>query len=279
MYTTKAKLIGKTLNLVSKISMSTATKLAWKFFCTPIGGKAKAHQKEFLQSALHKTFDVNGTKLQSYRWGHGDRNVIFLHGWASNSFRWRHYLSYFPADQFSIYAIDASAHGLSMGSIANVLLFKAALGALVNDIGSVESIVGHSVGGMATIFYLSESPEANIHGCVIMAAPGEVEDFITFFSNTLSINAEIQASIREYFRSFVGEDPDYFSAARFAGSIQVPALIIHDLEDKDAPVYYAKKLDSAWPKSKLILTEGLGHHLRDEQVYSLVANHISSKGE
>jgi pimeloyl-ACP methyl ester carboxylesterase len=274
MYSSKAKVIGSALNGISHVWPRIAIKIAWKFFCTPLGAKVKAHQKQILLDAKYKTFDQDGTSLQAFRWGNGPRNIVFLHGWASNSFRWRHYISKFPLDEFSIYTIDAPAHGFSTGSIANVLLFKSALRLLIDDIGKVDTIVGHSVGGMATVFYLHEYQGAHIDNCIIMAAPGEVKDFVTYFCQTLGLNGKLHEAINQYFITHIGFESSHFSASKFAKSITTKALIIHDKEDQEAPYYYADKLHRSWVDSELLTTEGLGHHLRDEQIYNKVREYI-----
>ena len=48
----------------------------------------------------------------------------------------------------------------------------------------------------------------------------------------------------------------------------LPGLIIHDSSDREVPSDHAKRLHRAWPASRLLLVDGLGHQrlLRDPEV-------------
>jgi pimeloyl-ACP methyl ester carboxylesterase len=61
---------------------------------------------------------------------------------------------------------------------------------------------------------------------------------------------------------------DDSSVDRLAPKLNIPALLFHDREDWEVPSHHSEVIARAWPGSRLVLTEGLGHRriLQDEQV-------------
>ncbi len=44
-----------------------------------------------------------------------------------------------------------------------------------------------------------------------------------------------------------------------ARSMSVPALIVHDRDDRDVPYAHGQEIAEAWPEAELFATNGLGH--------------------
>ena len=51
-------------------------------------------------------------------------------------------------------------------------------------------------------------------------------------------------------------------------ALQVPALIVHDRDDREVPFHDAERLTARWPGAHFYPTEGLGHRriLKDDDV-------------
>jgi hypothetical protein len=112
-----------------------------------------------------------------------------------------------------------------------------------------------------------------------MAPPGEAKDFISFFQKTLKISDRTLGFIVDHFVSRYGVAPEYFSTMKFAASINVKGLIIHDEEDMEAPYRYTVPLHQAWDKSKLISTKGFGHNLRSASVVKHVVDFVEDQSK
>ncbi len=58
----------------------------------------------------------------------------------------------------------------------------------------------------------------------------------------------------------------------------VPALIIHDEQDREIPFEGGEALSKVWKNSKLVRTNGLGHRriLRDSQVISKAVEYLTA---
>lgn len=260
------KTAGQCLNLYARVRPNKAGALALNLFCLPFSKKLKAHQREFLLKATHKTLNYNGKLIQIYKWGQGSRKALFVHGWASHSFRWKNYIEELVNKDFTVYAFDAPGHGKSQGRMLNLPMYSDIIQNIVSTLGGVQGIVGHSFGGYAIINWLNIYPQNNDLKAVIMAAPGEVSDFMNMYQKQLGLSAQMTKSIDREFVLRINKKPADFSAPMLAKDFTYPCLIVHDEKDLDADLIYSKRLHQAWKGSQIKITQGLGHRLKSAEV-------------
>jgi pimeloyl-ACP methyl ester carboxylesterase len=268
------RLIGGYLNTAAMVSPSFAGKKGYNIFCTPLAPKVKPHHLEFLNTSKPFTFESAGVKLKAYRWGDGQRKVLFLHGWQSHTFRWRKYIEALIGEAYSIYAFDAPAHGQSGGKYANIPIYSDAIRAFLDRIGPVDVVVSHSMGSFSMLHALYNQP-LQVGKLVIMGAPGEANDFIHYYKGLTGLNDRTFGYILNHFKKTLRQSPDYFSAPRFASGLSVPGLIIHDKEDREAPYHHAVRIHDAWKTSQLVTTEGLGHNLQSKTILKMVKEFVA----
>lgn len=273
------KLLGFYLNILSWVAPKAAARRAFLILCYPSRSGFKPHHKQFLDSSQKFNFNFNDIYIQGYRWGNGSKKILFLHGWRSNSFHWKKYIEALPQDEYTIYAIDAPGHGASGGKILYVPLYSEVIKQFVNSLGSIDVIVSHSMGSFSALHALYISPDLPVGRLVIMASPGKGADFISFFRDALSLSDRTIKLLLKYFEKILGQPIDFFVAAKFASSITIPGLIVHDKEDPEAPYYYAVQIHEAWIGSKLFVTNGLGHNLKSPMVVKEVCNFVMNKSE
>ncbi|GAB1445978.1 MAG: alpha/beta hydrolase [Cyclobacteriaceae bacterium] len=272
------KLIGSYLNAMAVVAPSKVGKVGYNIFCTPISPPVKPHHRVFLETASMFKFNSNGVELQAYQWGKGPKKIIFLHGWQSHTYRWKKYIESFPQNEYSIFAFDAPAHGLSRGKYANIPLYSDAIRVFLEQIGLVDLAVTHSMGSISTLHALYSHTHLKLGKLVLLGSPGEANDFITFYKEFTGLKDNTFEYIIDHFRKTLNQSPDYFSAPRFAATLAVPGLIIHDEGDEEAPYYHAKRIHEAWPQSKLITTQGFGHNLRAPEVVEMVKDFVMKEG-
>lgn len=270
------KLIGTWLNLVTLIHPRTGGKKGFYIFCTPFAAPLKDHQKKFLDLAEQSTVTSDGLSVRIYRWGTGNKTILFLHGWQSHSFRWKNYIEALSLEEYSIYAFDAPAHGQSGGKYLNIPIYARALEKVLAFLPPVDTAIAHSLGCLALLYYHDQHGKLPVNNLVFMAPPGEATDFIKFLKHVLGLSQRTADEISKAFLTEVGHLPDYFSSAKFAGKLSIPGLIIHDQEDDEAPYAYAVAVQRAWKNSSLHTTSGIGHNLRSAQVVALVTDYIAS---
>lgn len=118
------KSIGFYFNLASYIHPKWVAKKGFVLFCSPMSPKLKKHQSDFLATGKDSLLDFETKKIQTYKWGTGSKKILLIHGWTSHSFRWKAYIEQLVAHDFTVYAFDAPAHGLSEGKILHVVLYS-----------------------------------------------------------------------------------------------------------------------------------------------------------
>ena len=268
------KSIGFYFNLLSFIHPKKLKKEGFLLFCNPFARKVQPHQLEFLQKGMSDVLDLEGYKIQTYKWGSGSKKTLLVHGWASHSFRWKNYIEHLLENDFTVYALDAPAHGLSSGKSIHVVLYAKVMDAFLKHNPEISFIVSHSIGGFATTYFLDHYKEHTIEKVVIMGAPGEASDFFEFYQQTLGLTSKSLNLIIDEFQSQLGKLPSYFSSAKFAESIAIPALIVHDKNDMATNYNHSIRLNKHWKNSQLILTEGLGHDLKSNDLIKNVTDFI-----
>lgn len=271
------KLTGLYFNVLAYVKPSLLKQKGYELFCNPFSRKVLPHHLKFLETAEMFQFQFEGKNVQAYKWGNGSKKVLLIHGWASNTFRWKKIIEKMKEDDFTIYAFDAPAHGLSEGKILNLLIYKNCLDAFLREIATVDYAIAHSVGGFALQYALHDNKEIDIKKAVIMGAPGEASDFFVFYKNLLSLNAKSMKLIIEQFKHELGYYPSYFSAKEFSKDIEIPILLIHDKDDKDTDSKYTETLSEVIKNSRLLLTEGLGHNLKSKELDYEIINFIKEE--
>jgi pimeloyl-ACP methyl ester carboxylesterase len=277
MKTLIVRLYGLYLNLLAFFFPTKAAEKGFLLFCRPFRLPISQKQKEFFNSADKFSVNLDDETIQGYRWGKGDKKILFLHGWQSHTYRWKTYVEALSKDAYTVYALDAPGHGLSTGNFLSVPLYSTLIDSFIRDHGPFHSVVGHSLGGFSLLYTLYKFPLLEINKIVLLAPPGEASDFISVFEKTLKLNKKTLQLVLDHFGERYNVTPEYFSTLRFAGSLKAKGLIIHDEEDAEAPYHYSIPLQKAWDKSRLISTKGFGHNLRSKTVVDEVVNFVEEQ--
>jgi predicted alpha/beta hydrolase family esterase len=268
------KSIGLYFNSLAIINPVLAAKKGFNLFCNPMTQPLKPYQLAFLETGKNLILIYEDTKIQTYKWGNGCKKVLLIHGWASNTFRWKATIEHLIENDFTVYAFDAPAHGLSSGKILHLILYSKIIDLFLKEYKEVEHIISHSIGGFATIYWLYQNQQNKMKKIVVLGAPGEAEDFFNYYKKTLGLTDKTLKILIAEFVKLLGHEPSYFSASKFAKQVQTKSLIIHDKEDKDTSYENSIKLNSTWKNSKLMLTQGLGHSLKSKKLLEDIVQFI-----
>jgi pimeloyl-ACP methyl ester carboxylesterase len=269
------QLIGFYLNILAFIAPKKAGKLGFRVFCYPARVKISKRQRQFLHTGRHFTIQHNKEEIQGYKWGNGPVNILLLHGWQSHTYRWKRYVEAIDKNVYTIYAIDAPGHGLSSGSFMTVPLYSAVVAKVIEHIGRVPIVIGHSLGSFTAMYTFYKHPHLLPDTFIATACPGNAQEFFRFYQTQLRLNAACMNLIVQRFEKEVKHPPAYFSAPSFAANLTIPGLLIHDEEDKETLVENAHAIHQAWKGSKLILTKGKGHNLKSDEVVNHVTGFIA----
>ena len=263
------KLIGFYLNMICVFSPRKAGKMALKIFATPRKRVVTERQIDFLNSSEQKKLEYQGLEIMTYTWPGPGKTVLLVHGWESNAARWKAFIRLLKEQGYNVVALDAPAHGQSGGKVFNAILYSHFIQkvALYFD---PYMIVGHSVGGMASIFYAHREMNQKLEKLVLLGAPahfqGVLERYVKFMGYSQALHRAISKHVEKDFH----HKPEYFSSAEFSKDIDCQILIVHDENDSIIPygdaLLYKEKLENG----EFMSTNGLGHGLKDISIYDKV---------
>lgn len=269
------KTIGFLVNTVSHFSSKSAAKLAITLFTRPRKGRVSPLQSNFLELAVMEALEYENNPIMTYRWVGRRKTILLAHGWESNSYRWKEFIENLQQEEFDIIAMDAPAHGNSGGKRFNAILYSECINVVIKKF-KPDVIVGHSVGGMASVFAQATNVNFPIEKLILLGSPSKFEDvlhrYVTMMSYNKKVHTEIHALIYERF----GNWPEYYSTAHFSKSINAQGLIIHDKNDLIIPYNDAQLIATSYANARLISTTGYGHGLKDQTIYNSILEFINS---
>lgn len=268
------KSIGQVLNATSLISSKYATKKAVNLFASPRKGRYTEEQKKVIASALFEELTYDGIDIATYRWHGKGKTVLLLHGWESNVARWNYILDDLKAEGYNIIAVDAPAHGRSGGKQFNAVLYSEILNVVAKKF-KPEVLVGHSVGGMASVFFMHNYQFASVKKMILLGAPAHFTGVFTRYKSMMGYNKRISNGLDNIVLERFGKPVSYFSAANFTSSIEAKGLIIHDKKDKIIPFEDALLFANRYKNSQLIETSGFGHGLKDASLTPKIIEFIN----
>ena len=256
---------GQWLNFVALFNSQKAAKIAFDIFCTIRKGRVLPNQEEFLDSAKFTVEDVMEQRIQTYRWPGKKGPVLLLHGWESNTHRWRNLIKMLQEQDFEIIAFDAPAHGYSTGEMLHVPLYAHSLRHMLEKHGP-KLVVAHSMGGMTILYDHFINPESSVEKIVTIGSPCEFEGFMHHFQAILKFNNRVWRAMDKRLKIWFDYHFHEFSSARFVANNTKKGLLFHDKLDKQVAYTESVKVHEHWKDSKLVLTEGLGHSMHQENV-------------
>ncbi|GGW23580.1 alpha/beta hydrolase [Arenibacter certesii] len=275
LYHTMALSYGAYFNSLALFSPSLAAKKALNLFSTPRRGRVLPHQEQFLTNAKGKMVFINGLGIQTYHWSGDNETVLLMHGWESNAFRWRNLIEALLERRFNILAFDAPGHGYSEGNMLNLPIYSDSAKQIIK-MYKPQYIIGHSMGGLATIHHQYQNPNTSIQKIVSLGAPAELSQLMEHYQDLLKFNNKVLQGIDNYLYEHYSFRIKDISTPIYAQSIAKPGLIIHDKEDTITPFKASESLHQNWENSQLIATSGLGHSLHQDEINQKIADFLSS---
>lgn len=269
------KIIGTSLNTISFIAPKYATLKALDIFMTPRKGKILEKQNEFLNTAKQIKLNLNDTSIQTYHWPGEGKTILLAHGWESNSYRWKVLKNKLEAYNYNIVALDAPAHGQSGGTKFNAILYSEFINVVANHF-KPSIIIGHSVGGMASVFFQHNHQLKSLEKLVLLGAPSEFTKIFKSYVKMLKYNSKIEKGLNKIVEERFDNETAYFSSANFTKKIETEGLIIHDKQDKVIGYDEAKLIARNYKNSTLKTTEGFGHGLKDDSIDDAIINFINN---
>ena len=269
-----AKSVGLYINILSYVSPNKAVQLAYGFFSEPRKGKlSKVNLPKTLQKAETETFHHNEDSFQTYTWKGNDTIILLVHGWESNSSRWKKLLPYLKNSGSTIIAIDAPAHGLSSGKEFSIPKYAEFIDIIVEKY-KPQYLIGHSMGGKTCLYYQYKYQNSSIEKIVILGSPSDFKILLHNYISLLSLNSKVYKALISHYLNLFKIEMNLFSGQVFASKLDTKGLIVHDINDTVVLFEEGKKIANTWKNASFIETSGLGHSLHDDELYTKVSDFL-----
>ncbi len=266
---------GAYFNFLVLFNTKRAAHKAFTLFCTPRKGKVLPAQASYLQEAENGVERIGDLRIQIYKWAGQKETILLLHGWESNSFRWRNLIGFLQKENYNVIAFDAPAHGKSSGTIFTAPLYAECIHHLV-QVHHPEYLIAHSFGGMAALYHQYKFPDNPLKKIITIGSPSELSQLMKVYRELLKYNNRVAKALDAYFIDHFGFAINDFSTASFARKIAISGLLIHDVYDKVTPLIASESVHANWKESKLIKTEGFGHSMHQDQVSEEIVDFLKS---
>ena len=233
---------------------------AGALFCTPLPATRLRAARAPVGDAIQDELDVAGRRIHTYAWGDPQARpyVLFAHGWSSHGTRFLPWVARLRAEGYAVVAFDQAAHGLSSGERSTLPEFTDTLLAVGRRFGPAAAVVGHSLGGAATAVALAHGLQAQ--RVVLIAPAADPVAAALRFARLVGLPERLCRRMVAAFEATVGLPFAYFQAHVNAPRIVQPALIVHDLEDREVPWDEGERYARFWRDARLLSTRGLGHN-------------------
>jgi pimeloyl-ACP methyl ester carboxylesterase len=124
--------------------------------------------------------------------------------------------------------------------------------------GPAAAVIGHSLGGAAAGLALARGLQAD--RAVLLAPAADPVDAGRRFARQVGLAEHLRRGMFELFEARLPIHFEDLMAERNAPAINRPALIVHDLEDREVPWCEGERWARHWRGARLLDTRGLGHH-------------------
>lgn len=233
---------------------------AAELFCTPFRSSRRRAADASTAGAREERIDVDGLGIATYVWGDPSRQpyVLFAHGWSSHGTRAAAWVDPLRAAGYALVAFDQAAHGRSDGDHTTLPDFACHLLAVGRHYGPAAAVIGHSLGGAATAVALARGLAAE--RAILIAPAADPLAAMERFSRMVWLGAHWGARLAALFERQTRVPIEDLQAHRNAPMIGRPALVVHDLEDREVPWSEGERYARLWHDARMITTRGFGHN-------------------
>ena len=258
------RLLRAQFRLLARVAPRTSDRRAAALFFTPRRRRLPEPGTPGVGAQRFRVLSGD-VELAVWAWGQGP-TVLLAHGWNGHAGQMSSFIRPLVEAGFRVVAFDQPAHSHSGGRRTTVLKMAEALQSIARAIGPLHAVVAHSLGATATALALFDNLPAK--RAVLLAPPAAAPHFARRLAEALGLSAERTEGMLAEVQRQVGVHLASIDVRAFAAWMRQPALILHDVGDRDVPFAHGRAIAEAWPAARFIPLSGVGHTriLSDEEV-------------
>jgi len=236
-------------------------------------GRPKRRVRPRLARLLNEAEDLEVATahggIMAWRLGTG-RATLMVHGWEDDNALWSPLIDLNAEMMRGSVAFDLPGHGWSPAEECSIQAAGAAVLAVAEAFGPIDSVVAHSFGCPSTIWAMANGLQ--VERAVMIASPvprtearSQARDMTRWEQAQLHDGVDPEVIARA--RAIMDERPPIrsndrdFDIEAVLTTLTAKALILHSMDDEQCPVANSQRMAELWPGSELVLLDGLGHRL------------------
>jgi pimeloyl-ACP methyl ester carboxylesterase len=247
-------------SVASWIAPGAAIARAVDLFCTPSRSARNRAAEASTAFAAILTLDVGGRDIAVYRWGDPATQpyVLVVHGWSDYALRFLPLIGALRDAGYAVVAFDQPGHGRSDGDTSTLPEFARCVEAVGRRFGRAAAVIGHSMGGAAAAIALRDGLAAD--RAVLIAPPADLADAADRFAAAVGLAPHLRDRFHHALEARASVRFESLEAHRNVIAIDRPALIVHDLFDREVPWSEGERYARYWPGARMLSTANLGHN-------------------
>ena len=246
------------------ITPALTARVAGGLFCLPLGPRRiNLHDARCPRAELF-TLGTPGKRIEGYAWrlDTGRPRVMLAHGWGGWGLQLSGWINPLLDAGYEVVSFDQPGHGRSSGWSATGASFAQSIRSVAASLGPFDAIIGHSFGAAIGALTLATPNQAHraARAAVLIASPSDLIDATRSFATAIGLNEPVRARMQRYLEARIGIRMETFSVRQAGPEVTVPALVVHDRNDREIPFACAEQIQRYWGGPIEILpTSGLGH--------------------
>lgn len=263
----KIELIKKGLGVLQHASPKKSAEIIWHYFTMPGRTKFSQPQLDLIDRAEKIETNYLGDRIQAYRWGKEGPKVLVCHGWRSKIADFRRMIEAFLKAGYVVEGVDMRAHGNSEGKHTALPEYRDVLKNHIVKNGPYHTIVGYSLGGIASGMVLSEiSPVLHPHNYYILSGPPYVRYFFKDIIDEVGCKESVYHAMCDLVKENYHQPIDYFDLRTKVDVLKnINTHLAYCEDDQMIPFAKGQELEANWPHASFVHAKGLGH-------YKIIAN-------
>lgn len=278
-----AALLRAVFRLLGRWAPGLAARLAERLFTTPPRHRRPPRERRWLEGAERSQVAGPRGPLAVWTWEPGgaraagdggaaeDRprgTVLLVHGWGGRGSQLGAFVEPLLREGLRVVTFDAYGHGDTGGrrsgrrsSLPEVI---ESLEAVAAEVGPLEGLVAHSLGGGAAAYALGRGLSMKR---LVFLAPGlDPAAYLEQLHRMVGVPWPVLERMRQRLEERFGIPWSEFRAVDHPRA--EPLLIFHDPADPETPISISRELAASWPRARLLPVDGLGHRriVRDPEV-------------
>lgn len=253
-----ARIVGSLLRGLAKVSPELAAAGYERLFLRIRRHRTPEREKPWMDGARSFSVACGRHRLQGWTWGEATRPAVLLvHGWEGRGSQMGAFVQPLLDAGLRVVTFDHPGHGASTGRSSSIVEMANAVLHVGREVGPLTGIIAHSAGGAATSVALRHLP--NVERLVYVSVPADAGRFLFEVGDMLGLPETLVQRTRRRIERRFNIEWTALSSVSLAPQMQAPLLLIHDRGDKEVPWQASRELADAWPDSRLVSTDDLGH--------------------